>query len=193
MLSRTTEDILEPIVESEMKFGPFLASQVFRIEKDSTYTSSFQSHGIKTCEFILRKDGKLYFVEAKKSCPNYSEAKTSDEKRKKYEEYVRDISQKMRDSLNLYTSMLLKVNQSVGIPNDLKILDWENLQIRFVLVVKNAQSEWLAPYQDIFREYLRNEMKIWNVPLFAVITEQKAREKKLIFPDADIESSSSGA
>ncbi len=175
-----TENQLEYIVESEMKFGPFLQEQIFKIERDTTYISSFQANGIKTCEFVLQRDGKLYFIEAKKSCPNNSEAKTSDEKRMKYEEYIHDISQKMRDSLNMYLSFLLKKNQSSGLPDYMRTLNWKNLQICFVLVVKNAEKEWLAPYQDIFRERLRNEMKIWNIPVFAVITEEKAREKRLI-------------
>lgn len=175
-----TENQLEYIVESEMKFGPFQKSQIFRIEKDSTYITSFQANGIKTCEFVLQRDGKLYFIEAKKSCPNYSEAETSDEKRMKYKEYIHDISQKMRDSLNMYLSFLLKKNQTSDLPDYMRNLDWENLQICFVLVVKNAESAWLIPYQDIFREQLRNEMKIWNVPVFAVITEEKARAKRFI-------------
>lgn len=168
------------ISESGMTFGPFPASCVFRIEKSSLYSSRFLSCGVKTCEFILRKNGKLLFIEAKTSCPNHDDAMSNEEKRKKYDEYIHDIAQKMRDSLNMYASMLLQSNESSELPKDMNTPNLCDIGIRFVLVVKNAKSDWLIHYPDILGKELRNEMKIWNIPSFLVITEEKAREKYLI-------------
>lgn len=173
------------ITESGMTFGPFQDSSVFQIEKSTLYTSKFRPHGIKTCEFVLQRNRKLYFIEAKKSCPNQEAAMSDANKREKYDEYIHDIAQKMRDSLHLYTSILLKCNQSNELSGEMDVSDLSDLKIRFVLVVKEAEPEWLIHYPDIFQNELRNEMKIWKIPSFAVITEAKAREKQLLIPATD--------
>ena len=54
------------------------------------------------------------------------------------------------------------------------------LEIRLVLVVKNAEKEWLAPFQDVFRNTLQDELKIWKIPGLIIINEAKAREKGFI-------------
>ena len=173
------------ITESGMTFGPFPDSGVFSIEKSTLYRSNFLSHGIKTCEFVLLRNKTIYFIEAKTSCPNHNTAMENDEKRVKLDEFVKDVSQKMRDSLNLFTSILLKLNHSNELPKDMENLNLSNIQIRFVLVVKNAQNDWLIHYPDVFQNELRNEMKIWRIPTFAVITETKAREKNFLVPPTD--------
>ena len=168
------------VVESGMSFGPFPDSDVFQIEKSSLYTSRFSPFGVKTCEFVLRKDKKILFVEAKTSCPNHEAAMSNEEKRVKYDEFVHDIAQKMRDTLNIYASILLKCNNTPEIPEVLSRVKLDDYEIRLVLVVKNAQNEWLIHYPDILQKELRNEMRIWKIPSFMVITEEKARERHLI-------------
>lgn len=64
------------ISESDMQFGEYEQEQIFQLEKSSQYTKKLRPNGIKSCEFILRRDNKLYFVEAKKSCPMQIEADT---------------------------------------------------------------------------------------------------------------------
>ena len=59
------------IQESGMQFGEYAEEQIFHLEKSIQYTESLMSNGIKSCEFILRRGNKLYFVEAKSSCPRY--------------------------------------------------------------------------------------------------------------------------
>jgi hypothetical protein len=34
------------------------------------------------------------------------------------------------------------------------------LEIRLVLVVKNAEKAWLEPFQDVFRNMLQDELRI---------------------------------
>lgn len=168
------------ISESDMMFGPFPTDRVFCIEKSDLYEHRYRQNGIKTCEFILLRDGKLYFVEAKKSCPNHNAQEENEEKRIKYDAYIRDIPQKMRDSLDIYSSLLLKKNGSADLPTGMMLGDLSEHEIRLVLVVKNAQKDWLKHYQEKFQEILRREMRIWKIPSFIVLTEDDAKKKHLI-------------
>ncbi len=168
------------ISESDMQFGEYEQEQIFQLEKSSQYTKKLRPNGIKSCEFILRRDNKLYFVEAKKSCPRQIEADTSEEKRIKYREYIQDIALKMRHSLALYSNILLERYDTEGVPELLKERNLSGLEIRLVLVVKNAEKGWLAPFQDVFRKELQDELRIWKIPDFSIINEETARNKQFI-------------
>ena len=168
------------ISESDMQFGEYKQEQVFQLEKSSQYTKKLRPNGIKSCEFILRRDNKLYFVEAKKSCPKKIEAETSEEKRRKYEEYIYDIVLKMRHSLYLYSNILLERYDAEGMSELLREKNLSELEIRLVLVVKNAEKGWLVPFQDVFRNVLQDELRIWKIPGFSVINEDTARRKHFI-------------
>lgn len=168
------------IPESDMQFGEYEEEQVFHLEKSNQYEEKLKSNGIKSCEFILRRDNKLYFVEAKTSCPRQIIADTSEEKREKYNEYIQDIALKMRHSLTLYSNILLERYTKEGVPELLREKNMSNLEIRLVLVVKNAEKEWLIPFQDVFRKVLRDELRIWKIPSFSIINEATAREKRFI-------------
>lgn len=168
------------ISESDMQFGEYEEEQIFQLEKSSQYTKKLRPNGIKSCEFILRRDNKLYFVEAKKSCPRQIEAGTSEEKRIKYRKYIYDIVLKMRHSLALYSNILLERYDTEGMPELLRERNLSDLEIRLVLVVKNAEKGWLAPFQDVFRNELRDELRIWKIPGFSIINEEAARNKRFI-------------
>lgn len=168
------------IPESDMQFGEYKEEQIFQLEKSIQYTEKLRPNGVKSCEFILRRDNKLYFVEAKKSCPRQLLADTPDEKIAKYNEYIHDIALKMRHSLTLYSNILLERYTAEGVPALLREKNMSNLEIRLVLVVKNAEKEWLVPFQDVFRNVLRDELRIWKIPGFSIINEATARNKHFI-------------
>lgn len=168
------------ILESDMQFGEYDERQVFLIEKSNQYAGKLRQNGIKSCEFILRKAQKLYFIEAKKSCPKQIIAATPKEKRKKYDEYIDEIVLKMKHSLILYSNILLERYTLEGVPELLREKDMSHLEIRLVLVVKNAEKEWLAPFQDVFRNRLQDELHIWKIPVFSIINEEMARKKHFI-------------
>lgn len=168
------------IQESDMRFGEYEEEQVFQMEKSRQYTDKLMPNGIKSCEFILRRGNKLYFVEAKKSCPKQICADTSEEKIAKYREYIHEISLKMRHSLTLYSNILLERYVSEGVPESLREKNLSALEIRLVLVVKNAEKEWLIPFQDVFRKRLGDELRIWRIPDFIIMNEATAREKHFI-------------
>lgn len=86
------------IEESGMRFGDYEETDVFYIEKSEQYQKTLKPSGIKSCEILLLRNKMLLFIEAKKTCPNYFEASSTEEKKQKYEKYVNDIVQKMKDS-----------------------------------------------------------------------------------------------
>lgn len=48
------------ITESDMQFGKYGERQVFQLENSRQYTEKLMQDGIKSCEFILRKQNKIY-------------------------------------------------------------------------------------------------------------------------------------
>ena len=95
-----------------------------------------------------------------------------------YQEYIQEIVEKMRHSLNLYANIVLKRYSQDGMPDQLK--DAENLNMRLILIVKNAEIAWLDPFRDKFRKELRKEMRIWKIPDFIILTEEQARKTQFI-------------
>ena len=168
------------ISESGMQFGEYAEEQVFQLEKSIPYKEKLKSYGIKSCEFILRRDNKLYFIEANSSCPKQITADTPEEKVKKNNEYIQEIVLKMRHSITLYASILLQRYGMENVSELLRETDISRLQMILVLVVKNAEKEWLIPFQDVFRRELRDELKIWRISAFSVINEATARERHFI-------------
>lgn len=60
----------EPIIESEMKFGPYPEGHCFYIEKSETYRKI--QEGVKIAEFLLlhsQDESIVWIVEAKQSSP----------------------------------------------------------------------------------------------------------------------------
>jgi hypothetical protein len=84
----------------------------------------------------------------------------------------------MRHSLNLYANIVLKRYSQDGMPDQLK--DAENLNMRLILIVKNAEIAWLDPFRDKFRKELRKEMRIWKIPDFIILNEEQARKKQFV-------------
>lgn len=169
------------ITESGMRFGEYPEEQVFHLETSNQYRKQLMPNGIKSCEFILLRENKLYFVEAKSSCPRQITANTAGEKAKKYHEYIQGIVLKMKHSLTLYANILLQRYETEGVPELLRKTDLCGLQIILLLVIKNAEENWLIPLQDVLRHELKDEIKIWKVVNFYAINEEKARKKHFIF------------
>ena len=99
------------IEESGLRFGEYHENQVFQIETSEQYTKSLRQNGIKTCEFILRKGTKLYFFEAKQSCPRQIMKDIPDnekeEKKKRYDEFIQEIV--LKDEMKIWKIQSLVV------------------------------------------------------------------------------------
>ena len=166
------------ISESDMQFGEYDEDNIFYIEDSMQYNQKLKPNGVRSCEFILLKENRLYFVEAKKSCPNQIVAESTSEKKKKYFQYIQEIVEKMRHSLELFANIIMKRYQQDGVPEQMKNV--KNLEIRLILIVKDAELGWLDPFRDKFRNELRKDMQIWKIPEFIILNEEQARKKQFI-------------
>lgn len=166
------------IFESEMQFGEYKEEQVFQIENSEQYTKKLRQHGVRCCEFVLLRANKLCFVEAKKSYPDPINGRSSEEKKVQFYKDIREIAEKMRHSLELYASILLKRYSQDGVSELMK--NAETLEMRLILVIKNADKSWIIPLQDVFRKELKAEMQIWKIPDFIILNEEQARKKHFI-------------
>lgn len=167
------------IEESDMKFGEYNPDKIFHIEECSQYTKELKYTGVQICEFVLLHKDKLLIIEAKKTCPNHDNAKESIKKFDKYNEYIESIAMKFRSSLNLYASILLGRYEKGELENKKEMLRFSDREIVFVLVVKNAELDWLSHYNNKFNQILSQELKIYRAKLI-VINEEVARKKNLI-------------
>ncbi len=171
------------IEESGMKFGRFDSDHLFYIEKCDLYQKELKPKGVAVTEFAVLQKGKLLFIEAKTATPNYAACNSSEEKRKKYEEYITSIATKFRDSIDIYASILLKRNLCEQLPETMEEQDFVSLPIVLVLVIKNAYPDSLIHFTDKFRKVLAPMMRIWKVHDVIVISEEQARKKGLIVSD----------
>lgn len=169
------------IFESEMEFGEFDEKNLFWIENSRIYKNLGQ--GIRTVEFILKynKDS-IYFLEAKKSCPNPANQNESDEKRLKFEEYFSSITEKFVASLQIYLAAILnKYQNTTEVGSELSsIKSMGNVKLKFILVIKKADDiAWLAGPTVELKARLLPIRKIWGVEI-VVLNEELAIEHRLI-------------
>lgn len=155
------------INESGMRFGEYPDSHVFYIEKSKVY-EEIKNEGIKSVEFILLKNSKLLLLEAKTSAPNPKNQETPE----RFDEYIKDIAEKMRNSLDLF---LYQLSQKEELSKTLLEVDYHGVGVTCVLVIKNHQKEWLPPVKDaLSRELLKHKrMKtIWKCKIIVINEEQ---------------------
>lgn len=165
---------MKSIRESDMEFGEYCEEDLFHIEHSDILSAL--GEGIKTVEFILKKNGnQLMFVEAKKSCPNPQNKEESREKTKKFEKYFSDITDKFYDSFQVYLASLLgRYNDTEEVGSSIRrVEDFKKFEMRFVLVVKTAHLDWLAAPKAILEERLFALRKIWNIKVL-VLNEEMA-------------------
>ena len=177
------------IKESGMRFGEYNENDVFPIETSKQYTKNLLPNGVKVCEFILKRGKKLYFIEAKSSCPRQILGNIPDdqrkEKQKTYDKYIDEIVLKMRHSLSLYGTILMKRHSQDNVPEDFLNTDLSETLIYLVLVINPQGGEWEPEpeLQDDLRRHLKYEMKLWNIQSLVVITANQAKEKHFIIDD----------
>lgn len=170
-MTKNNQNMIE-IEESGMKFGPFECSHVFHIEKSKLYKNL---HNIKTVEFILENNNKLQFIEAKSSSP-----KPVPDNLVRFEEFIDEISQKFLHSLNLYYTGVLGRHASANdLPDPMKKINHQQVSIKFILVIKNHQDEWLLPIKDALEKKMNSISSIWESQV-AVINAKTAQKYKLV-------------
>jgi len=157
------------ITESDMDF---VADNTFYIEKSALYTSL--GEGVKTVEYLRVKDGKLLFVEARKTFPNPDNPDA--ENLSRFREQIDEICEKFIHSLNLLSSVEVGVADWVY-PDDFTLPD--NLSLAFVFVIRNHETKWCKRIRQKFIEALPMYLKrTWNPEVF-VINHETAMKHNL--------------
>lgn len=168
------------INESGMSFGPFDDSCVFWAEKSKLY-KKVGKNKVKTVEFVLAEDNKLQFLEAKSSSPKPTRDSTT-----KFDDFINEIFLKFLHSINLYYSGILGRHEtSNDIPEEIKGIDNQEISIKFILVIKGHEIDWLPPIQEALDQKMVPISAIWNSNV-AVINDTMAEKYKLINREIEI-------
>lgn len=171
---------MKTIKESDMDFGGFHEKDLFHIEESELFRSL--GEGIKTVEFIwLGQNKNIIFLEAKSSCPDRKNMHETPEKEKSFEKYYSSIVQKFTESLQVYLAAILNrygARSEVG-GNLKKIKDYRGVKLQFVLVIRNAETDWLAGPKAILEERLLALRKIWGIEIL-VLNYELAEKYNLI-------------
>ena len=75
---------------------------------------------------------------------------------------------------------MLKRYEEKSVPEEFFENDFAKIKIQFIVVVKNAELEWLSHYKDKIEQILRKDMIIWKIRDIVFINEEIARKKNLI-------------
>lgn len=151
------------IIESGMYFGEFPDKQCYVIENSTVHKQVGEN--VKSVEFVYYNNKDLIFLEAKSSCPKPDSKNNTDlEKSKKYEKYFSDITEKFIDSLNMFSALKLgkydydeQVGQLIRVTNNFK-----QTTFVFMLVIRNAEDEWLGGPKAELEQRLLKTNRIWK-------------------------------
>ena len=86
----------------------------------------------------------------------------------------------MSNSLSLYGNILLGCYSDDGVPENLSIKAFLKKQIIFLLLVKEAEEEWLINVKDDLNICMNDIMLIWKIQRIMVLNEKEARRRKYI-------------
>lgn len=166
------------ITESGMTFGPFAEGCLFRLEDSKVYRKI--EEGIQMAEFVAVQGGavdRLVTLEAKTSAPRA-------ENEPDFSSYIEAVSSKLMNGFHLLHALRLGRHHKVveELPSGFHTMDFGTCEHRLLLVIKNAQNEWLPPIQDALQTALRTHVKLWNLgpKSVVVLNEEGARKKGFI-------------
>lgn len=164
------------IEESGMTFGPFEARDCFRLEASEIYAKLGQ--GVKMAEFVVlrtdRNNPRVVIVEAKTTCP----------KDANFEPFGQEIAAQLCNAAAVYFAVRLHrmPDPLSECPDRLMSVDLKSVPVRFVLVIKDHQDDWLSNVQPKLLKFLQPFMRIWGMKTddFVVLNERMARDRRLI-------------
>ncbi len=67
-----------------------------------------------------------------------------------------------------------------GVPENLSLKVFGEKHIIFLLLVKEAEEEWLINVRDDLNSRMNDIMRIWKIQRIMVLNEEMARQKKYI-------------
>lgn len=162
------------INESGMLFGPFQDSEIYHIEASSLYKKI--GSGIRTVELVLYREKKsIFFIEAKSSSPQPGSIDAV-----RFDEFIQEISDKFIHAFNLYDSAIWKRHEdSCDIPESFKQIDNSTVSIKFCLIIKGHNKEWLPPISEALNRKLSAHATIWGSKI-TVMNDEMAIKYKLV-------------
>ena len=167
-----TKDIY--VEESGVIFGPFSPDRFLHLEKTDLYKSLGQ--GYSSVEFLFAdgKGGKekFIFLEAKSSSPRPAPAGADNEN---FDRFIEEVSVKFEDSFYLFLTAVLKRRASHELASGISAFKPSSSGIKFVLVIPNHETEWLAPLQEALERRLRKTVHLWNIKI--VLMNKKIAEE----------------
>ena len=155
--------------ESGMNF--ILDNYSYIMEDDSFYVHMSGDYGTKDVDFIIKRDNKLLFVEAKTSSPI------------ELENYINEIVIKFIDSLFIFTGIILNRNntQSSIITNEMNKISHLKGSMQLVLIIKNAEKPHLVPIRHLLQNKLQKTIKMYSLETtIIVMNEAQSRRKNFI-------------
>ena len=164
----------ESVIESGMEFIVSPEQNLYYIEKSPVYAAL--QNEMKMAEFVLYDDKKkkVFVVEAKTSAPNPN----SNVQAANFNTFINEIDQKLSNAMDLFAKQAL----CSALPAGFEKIDYSNVNIVFVLVIKNHKKEWLQTVNDALGIAVNKHKrfkKIWKCNVI-VLNEDSARKKKLI-------------
>lgn len=183
----------QPIIESEMTFGPYQEGHCFHIEKSKCYEQI--QEGVQMAEFLLlRKNGNtasaVWVLEAKSSSPQQeTEADPKSKFKSAFDEFIEGIRVKLTNAFLLIIAARLGRQPSAKdeLPEPFKTLVLAHTDFKFVLVIRAHKEEWLPPLQDALKLAFRPIIKTWGLPAtsVAVLNDDLAKIHGLILPQVE--------
>jgi hypothetical protein len=151
------------IVESGI---PFVAVNSFRIEQwNNEHKMAYKNlrDGIKSVEFVRRKDNALVFVEAKKTFSNENDGE------EKFDRASKEIVDKFLHSLNLYASIALGLYP--GDISETDNLSGKSAVVIFVLVIRDHRTDRCKEVRKKLNLLLNQHTyirKIWRPSVYVI-------------------------
>jgi hypothetical protein len=168
----------DPIFESGMTFGPYPKGDYFYIEKSEIYKKI--QYGVKIAEFLLLRSleqkSTVWIIEAKSSTPKSTNQPS-------FDDFIEEIREKFINTLTLSVAICLQRHLTCEeLPHSFQMLDLKETGFKLILVIKEAQEEWLPPFQDALKKSLHSTIRTWNLSptCVVVLNETMARSKGLI-------------
>jgi len=155
--------------ESGMNF--ILDNYSYIMEDDIFYKKMSSKFGTKDVDFIIKRENKLLFIEAKTSSP------------KELEHYIYEIVIKYIDSLFIFTGIILnrKNTQSSIITPEMNKISHLKGSIQLVLIIKNIEKRHLIPIRDLLQNKLRKIIRMYSLESSVIVmNEAQSKNKNFI-------------
>jgi len=150
------------IKESGMEFTTGNQDCFYYIEKSKSYQKIQEN--VKIAEFLYLRFPKgkrvINIIEAKTSTPHVKNEN-------RFNEYIDEVTQKFVNTFYMYIASILGRHKLTitEMPQMLRTLDLSTADFSFVLVINNAEKEWLPDIKDAINKKMRMfiKNKIWVI------------------------------